>query len=40
MIQAFGRMVLLGRSETVKDIEIMVLRYEVTVLHHQVVRPK
>jgi hypothetical protein len=40
LIGVFGWMVLLGRSEAVKDVEIMVLRHEVAVLRRQVVRPK
>ena len=40
MIQVFGWLVLLGRSEASKDAEIMILRYEVAVLRRQVARPK
>jgi putative transposase len=40
MIQVFGRLLLLGRSQASKDAEIMVLRHEVTVLRRQVARPK
>ena len=40
MIRVFGWLVLLGRSQTSKDAEIMVLRHEVTVLRRQVTRPK
>ena len=32
MIQVFGWLLLLGRSQASKDTEIMVLRHEVTVL--------
>jgi putative transposase len=40
MIRVFGWLVLLGRSETSKDAEIMMLRHEVAVLRRQVARPK
>jgi putative transposase len=40
MIRVFARLVLLGRSETSKDAEILVLRHEVAVLRRQVARPK
>ena len=40
MIQVFGWLVLLGRSEASKDAEIMILRHEVAVLRRQVARPK
>ena len=40
MIRVFGWLQLLGRSQASKDAEIMVLRHEVTVLRHQVARPK
>jgi hypothetical protein len=40
MIRVFGWLALLGRSQASKDAEIMVLRHEVTVLRHQVARPK
>ena len=40
MIRVFAWLVLLGRSETSKDAEIMVLRHEVAVLRHQVTRPR
>jgi hypothetical protein len=40
MIRLFGWLVLPGRSEAVKDAEIMVLRHELAVLRRQVVRPK
>jgi hypothetical protein len=40
MIRVFGWLLLLGRSQASKDVEIMVLRHEVTVLRRQVPRPK
>src|ERR1017187_3427682 len=40
MVQVFGWLLLLGHSQASKDTEIMVLRHEVTVLRHQVARPK
>ncbi|WP_084773780.1 helix-turn-helix domain-containing protein [Nonomuraea candida] len=40
VIRVFGWLVLPGRSEAVKDIEIMMLRHEVAVLRRQVVQPK
>src|ERR1019366_2772160 len=40
MIRVFGWLVLLGRSETSKDAEIMLLRHEVAVLRRQAARPK
>ena len=40
MIQVFGWLVLLGRSEASKDAEIMILRHEVALLRRQVTRPK
>ncbi|MGR6919798.1 integrase core domain-containing protein [[Actinomadura] parvosata] len=36
----FGWLALRGRSEEVKDVEIMVLRHEVAILRRQVTRPK
>jgi putative transposase len=39
-IRVFGWLLLLGRSQTSKDAEIMVLRHEVTVPRRQVPRPK
>ena len=40
MNRVFSWLVLLGRSETSKDVEIMVLRHEVAVLRRRVARPK
>ena len=40
MIRLFGWLVLLGRSQASKEVEIMVLRYEVMVLRRQVARPR
>ena len=40
MIQVFGWLVLLGRSEASKDAEIMILRHEVALLRRQVARPE
>ncbi len=40
MIRLFGWVALLARSDASKDVEILVLRHEVTVLRRQVTRPK
>ena len=40
MVQVFGGLVLLARSGTSKEVEILVLRHEVAVLRRQVARPK
>jgi hypothetical protein len=40
MVWLFGWLALLARSDTSKDMEILVLRHEVAVLRRQVARPK
>jgi hypothetical protein len=40
MIRLFGWVVLLARSDTSKDVEILVPRHEIAVLRRQVTRPK
>src|SRR5512133_155165 len=40
MIRLFGWVALLARSDTSKDVEILVLQHEIAVLRRQVTRPK
>jgi putative transposase len=40
MIRLFGWVALLARSDTSKDVEILVLRHEIAVLRRQVTRPE
>ena len=40
VIRVFGWLVLVGRGQAFKDVEIMVLRHEVAVLRRQLTRPK
>jgi hypothetical protein len=40
MIRLFGWLALLARSDTSKDVEILILRHEAAVLRRRVIRPK
>jgi putative transposase len=40
MIRLLGWLALLARSNTSKDVEILVLRHEIAVMRRQVSRPK
>ena len=40
MLRVFGWLVLLGRGQASKDVEIIMLRHEVAVLRRQISRPK
>ena len=40
MVQVFGWLALLARSDAAKDVEILDLRHEVAILHRQVARPR
>jgi putative transposase len=40
MIRLFGWVALLARSDTSKDVEILVLRHEMAVLRRKVTRPE
>jgi hypothetical protein len=40
MARLFGWLALLARSDTSKEMEILVLRHEVAVLRRQIARPK
>jgi putative transposase len=40
MVRVFDWLVLLARSGTSKEVEILVLRHEVAVLRRQIARPK
>ena len=40
MVRSFGWLALLARSDTSKDVEILVPRHEIAVLRRQVTGPK
>ena len=40
MVRLFGWLALLARSDASKDVEILALRHEVTVMRRQIVRPQ
>jgi putative transposase len=40
MVRLSGWLALLARSDVSKEAEILMVRHEVTVLRHEVVRPK
>ena len=40
MVRVFGWLVLLARSDTAKDAEILILRHEITVLRRQAACPR
>lgn len=40
LVKVFARLVLLARSGTAKDVEILILRHEFAVLRHQIGRPR
>jgi putative transposase len=40
MVRVLGWLVLLARSDAVKDVEILVLRHEIAVLRRQIARPR
>lgn len=40
MVRVLGWLILLARSDAVKDVEILVLRHEIAVLRRQIARPR